>query len=225
MSIFHQDRPEAPGNHVLSSGREVGASDSSTMVSISTRLFPASRTLIHSTPRTKLVVNIQLDNLPQSHFFARKITTTQQQFRMSNPIPYATLGRDGQVAAKLHTLLMPEYELVHACLNLEQARAELPNVCSGVLDTSIASKIGTNVDRPVAERKTPKALVFGGGIPDQEVDAVMAALKEKQPPAEVKVVRVTREDILATGAPGPSPEAIAQVLRQKLGALVQNGEL
>ncbi|KAK4096557.1 hypothetical protein N658DRAFT_501455 [Parathielavia hyrcaniae] len=145
---------------------------------------------------------------------------------MSTPIPYAALGRDGKVAQRLHELLMPDYELVHACLDLEKALAELPSVCAGDLDTPIASGVGTNVDRPVAERQTPEALVFGGGTTDPEVDAIVAAVNEKQPKGgpEVKMVRVTKEDIQGTGAPGPTPEAIAVVLREKLGMLFKSGE-
>jgi hypothetical protein len=109
--------------------------------------------------------------------------------------------------------------VVHTCLTPESAITELPALFAGNTDINLSSGLGSNASRPAAERKVPKAVIFGGGVPDGHVADVVNAI------GEVKVVRVTREDILATGAKGPSPEVIARVLRCKLDGMVQTGEL
>ena len=69
----------------------------------------------------------------------------------------------------------------------------------------------------------PRGIIFGGGIPDEDVESVMAKVRER---AEgVKVVRVTRADVLAKGATGPSPGVIGEVLREKIGGMVERGEI
>lgn len=77
---------------------------------------------------------------------------------------------------------------------------------------------------PLADRRVPKAIIFGGGISDEDVESVMQAV-EAQAPGVVKVVRVTRQDVLDRGAEGPNPGVIAGVLMEKLGKMVEEGEL
>lgn len=79
---------------------------------------------------------------------------------------------------------------------------------------------------PVGERRVPRGIIFGGGVGDEDLERVMRAVRERVPEENgVKVVRVTREDVLAKGATGPSAGVIGEVLREKLAGLVQRGEL
>ncbi|KAL2163575.1 hypothetical protein VTH06DRAFT_5633 [Thermothelomyces fergusii] len=146
--------------------------------------------------------------------------------KMAAGIPLATLGAKPEVATKIQELLLPEYDLVHICLNPDTAIAELPGVCAGgdnAADVVPSSGLGSNVGRPAAERKVPRGIIFGAGISDDDVARVMDAVKKEAP--ETKTVRVTREAILAAGAQVPSPEIITKVLREILAAMVEKGEL
>ncbi|GAB1317415.1 hypothetical protein MFIFM68171_07625 [Madurella fahalii] len=132
-------------------------------------------------------------------------------------VPIASFGADPGVAEKIQELLLPDYDVTHTCLSFDAALSELPEVCSGHLETEISSKLGTNFNRPVPERQKPRAIVFGGGVPDEQVQAVTQEVQAREP--GVRALRVTREDIVAAGGGGPNPDIIAQVLRKKLGEL------
>lgn len=95
--------------------------------------------------------------------------------------------------------------------------AELPSVCAGDLDTPIVSGLGTNASLPPPERRVPLAVIFGGGVPDDQVQSLTEAIHSSAPNA--KIVRVTRQDILAAGGEGPNPEVIAGVIKNKLGEM------
>ena len=75
----------------------------------------------------------------------------------------------------------------------------------------------------MTKRKVPRAIIFGGAYGDEDVDSVMAAVRAEVD--GIKVVRITRADILAKGVEGPSPEVIGEVLRERLAELVEGGEL
>ncbi|KAK4236883.1 hypothetical protein C8A03DRAFT_35194 [Achaetomium macrosporum] len=143
------------------------------------------------------------------------------------PIPVAnlvaSLGANPEVAKEIQNLLLPDYDVVHMCIDSTTASTELPALCSGNTDTAPASGLGSNAGKPAAERKVPKAVIFGGGVTDEQAQAVSQAVSAVAP--QIKTVRVTREDIMAAGATGPNPEVIVKVLREKLGALVERGEL
>ncbi len=63
----------------------------------------------------------------------------------------------------------------------------------------------------------PRAIIFGGSIPDEEVARVTEAVKAKAP--GITPIRVTRQDVLDAGAEGPNPEIIAKLLREKLAVI------
>ncbi len=69
----------------------------------------------------------------------------------------------------------------------------------------------------------PRAIIFGGAYGDEDVESVMAAVRAEV--EGVKVVRVTRADVLAKGATGPNVEIVSEILRERLGGLVEGGEL
>ena len=104
--------------------------------------------------------------------------------------------------------------MTHICLTLETAESELPVVCSGNLTTAPSSGLGTNATVPEGERKVPRAIIFGGGIPEEEITRVTEAVRAKAP--DVKPIQVTRQDVLDAGAQGPNPEIIVKILREKL---------
>ncbi|KAL2264160.1 hypothetical protein VTK26DRAFT_1278 [Humicola hyalothermophila] len=145
-------------------------------------------------------------------------------------IPIATYGGNETVAKELSKLLLPEYDVVHVCLKLSHALAELPSLCNRDVNVAAASPLGSNQarrDDDILGRRVPVAVVFGGGVADDEYEAVAAAiearLKEEAGRGDgaqqpVKMVRVTRADVLAAGGTGPEPGVVARVVRSKLQA-------
>lgn len=75
----------------------------------------------------------------------------------------------------------------------------------------------------------PRAVIFGGGLPEEEIRQVSEAVlgeegKNKMKEGEgeaggVRIVVVRREDVLAKGVEGPNAEVIGEILREKLAGL------
>jgi hypothetical protein len=108
--------------------------------------------------------------------------------------------------------------VVHTCLDLPSAESELPALCAGELYATPSSGLGSNAGVPQSERRVPKAIFFGGGIPEEEMERVQQLVREKGGDA-VKFLRITRDEVLAAGAAGPDPAVIAQLHRSKLAGL------
>ncbi|KAJ9150748.1 hypothetical protein NKR23_g3531 [Pleurostoma richardsiae] len=136
---------------------------------------------------------------------------------MADPIPVAAYGRNAQVTEAIRAKLLPDFDIVHSCLDLSAAEAELPLLCAGELDTTAVSGLGSNAALPVTDRKVPKAILLGGGIPDEEVERLSELIKAKAP--NINLVRVTKEDVLSAGASGPDPDVITRIYREKMAAL------
>ncbi|KAK3990924.1 Matrilin-4 [Cladorrhinum sp. PSN332] len=138
----------------------------------------------------------------------------------TTPIPVASVGANPAIAKELQAKLLPEYNIVHICFDPASATAELPLVCSGDRDIPPSSGLGTNAGLPPAERLIPKAIIFGGGVSDDDAQAITQAVHAKVP--EIKALHVTKQDILNAGGQGPNPEIISAVLKKKL---VELGDL
>ena len=102
-------------------------------------------------------------------------------------------------------------------MDITSAVAELPALCAGDLSTTPSSGLGTNATVDASQRRAPKAIIIGGGVPAEEVAQLKAAVAAAAP--DVATVVVNRSDILAAGGSGPDPELIAQLLKEKLSAL------
>lgn len=108
--------------------------------------------------------------------------------------------------------------VVHTCLDLPSAESELPALCAGELSAAPSSGLGSNASVPEPSRRVPKAVFFGGGIPEEEIERVQQLVREKGGDA-VRFLRITREEVLAAGAAGPDPEVIAKLYRSKVADL------
>ncbi|KAK1756933.1 hypothetical protein QBC47DRAFT_400562 [Echria macrotheca] len=135
----------------------------------------------------------------------------------TTPIPVATYGKDPKIAESVREKLLPDIEVVHACLDLDAALAELPAVFAGDLVKSPSSGLGTNASVPVEQRKTPQAVFFGGGFSDDEFEKIQAAVLNAAS-ARVHFIKVQKRDVLAAGSFGPNPDTIAKIFRKKLEA-------
>ncbi|KAB5550908.1 hypothetical protein GE09DRAFT_1222725 [Coniochaeta sp. 2T2.1] len=145
---------------------------------------------------------------------------------MAAPIPIAIYGRDGKIVEAIRELLLPDIDVVHTSLTLPTASTELPLLLSGALSTAPSSGLGSNASRAESERLVPKAVFFGGGVPEEEVELVQRLVLEKLGEGEgdgkeggPKFLRVTREEVLAAGAKGPDPGVIAGIYRRKVEGL------
>ena len=104
--------------------------------------------------------------------------------------------------------------MVHVALDRETALAELPAIASGDVSVAPSSGLGSNANVDAGERKVPKALIFGGGLPEGDIKAVTEALCNAAP--NVKPIVVTKGDILAAGGTGPDPDLISRLIKEKL---------
>ena len=117
---------------------------------------------------------------------------------------------------KRHSLThTPNLSVVHVSLNQEDALAELPALCSGDTSAPQASGIGSNAKVDAGARQVPKAVVFAGSLPPDQIKQVQDAIAAVAP--EVKAITITKDDVNASGGP-PDPAVIAKILKEKLQA-------
>jgi hypothetical protein len=107
--------------------------------------------------------------------------------------------------------------VVHICLDLASATAELPAVVSGDVARPSASGLGSNAAKPAGDRKVPKIIFFAAQIPAEEVESVSAAVKASAPDAQF--VQVTLAELKAAGSTGPNVDVFVKVLKDKLAGL------
>lgn len=102
-------------------------------------------------------------------------------------------------------------------MDLATALSELVPLASGKTDIAPSSGLGTNAGADASARKVPKAVIVGGTVPAGEAEEFKAALAAAAP--GVKIVSITREDIVAAGGSGPDAELITKLIKEKLVAL------
>ncbi|CAK7205682.1 hypothetical protein SEUCBS139899_008461 [Sporothrix eucalyptigena] len=136
---------------------------------------------------------------------------------MASPIPVCSYGNNSETAQGVRARLLPEYDVAHICVSLDAAEAELPAICSGDLSTNPSSGLGSNAGLSVSERKIPRAIIFGGGVPAEEVDRITKAVQARAP--SVKPIHVKRDEMLAAGVTGPDPETITKLLKARLAEI------
>jgi len=152
-------------------------------------------------------------DLQYIHSYFRPVSATMDS---TTPIPVATYGKDPKIAESVREKLLPDIEVVHACLDPAIALTELPAVFSGNLETVPASGLGTNASAPADKRKVPQAVFFGGGFSDEEFEKIKAAVLAANPTAHF--IKVQKRDVLAAGSFGPNPDTIAKIFRKRLAA-------
>ncbi|KAF1987216.1 hypothetical protein K402DRAFT_462928 [Aulographum hederae CBS 113979] len=130
----------------------------------------------------------------------------------SKGIPILMYGRGVQMANGISAVLAPKYDMIHFCLNAETAQSEFKAVLNGDLVTP-SSGAGSNKDRQPAERKSPVAIAIGGGIPEEEVEALKGLLGPEKSNS-IKWTKVTPAEGQAAG--GPQPENIGPLVMKKL---------
>lgn len=128
--------------------------------------------------------------------------------------PVAVFGQNPQVATAVAENMKPECDTVHICIALKDALAELPVLFAGEAVTP-ASKLGTNVGAET--QQTPKYLIFGAGLPAEEVKQVSDAVKAKSEAA--KFIQVNKSEIVAAGGSGPDPKVVGHVLKAKIAEM------
>ena len=126
------------------------------------------------------------------------------------PAPIASYGNNANIGGGVREALLPEYEIVHGATDLPSALAELPALAGGDLSIKPSSGLGTNAT--AATPQAPKAIIIGGGVPEDEFEQIKTAI------TGVPVIRVTREDVAAAGGTGPDPALIAKLFKDKLTA-------
>lgn len=105
-------------------------------------------------------------------------------------------------------------EVVHVCLLTENstAKAEIPALLLGdAVDP--ACKIGSNSQRSADAARVPQAIIFGGAVPEDEVEAIKSAA-EKVGVDMGKFKWLTVKGNKAAGP--PSADKIAAKIREML---------
>ncbi len=111
--------------------------------------------------------------------------------------------------------------VVHTCLDIAAAEAELPALCAGDVSVAATSGLGSNVAKASAERVVPKVVFFGGDISDSDVEKLSGLIREKAP--AMLFVKVSKLDVLKAGGLGPNPDVIAKVYRKKMSKEIEVG--
>jgi|SRR3569833_137597 len=168
----------------------------------------------------------------------------------SNGIPVITYGRHVHISQQVADGLAPEYDgilaylpkataaqlpplhnpasnlttlfiVVHAWIDLETAKREIPLLLSG--DKSFAPRegVGSNAARPESERRVPRAALCGGGVPDDEFEDLKKHVST-QLGREIPWFKIALQDIKKHTPPGwepstgPVAEFAVKALREKL---------
>ncbi|KAK0614640.1 hypothetical protein B0T14DRAFT_436628 [Immersiella caudata] len=128
------------------------------------------------------------------------------------PTPIASFGNNSALGGEINEKLLPEYEIVHASVDLASALKELPALAGGDLSVTPSSGFGTNAGS--SSPQAPKAIIIGGTVPADETAQLTAAVAAAAP--GVKIITISREDIVAAGGSGPDPGVIVSVFKKKL---------
>lgn len=106
--------------------------------------------------------------------------------------------------------------VVHAVIGEDPSVAilEFRAVLSGDLSQLPSSGLGSNMRRPEAERRVLLSIGAGAGVPDEEFEQVKREIGNV---GDVKFVKITIEDVRATGHQGgPDPSILGPVWKKKL---------
>ncbi|KXX81470.1 hypothetical protein MMYC01_201753 [Madurella mycetomatis] len=99
----------------------------------------------------------------------------------ADPIHIATYGKDPRSPR------LAKQKVVHCCLTVASALAELPALIAGNLTTLLTSGLDTNATvADPSRRKIPRAVFFGGGFSDEGYEAIVNAVRERAAGAEGK---------------------------------------
>lgn len=128
-------------------------------------------------------------------------------------VPVAFFGLQPDLAQKIQEALEPEYDVVHTVFDLAAVETELAPLLQGDKGVVPASKLGSNADRALSERKVPVIVFFAGAISPEDVGKVTEVVGKVAP--GTPLVQATRDEVKLAGATGPDPEIIAKVLKQK----------
>jgi hypothetical protein len=114
----------------------------------------------------------------------------------------------------ISTPLLTLTSVVHAIVGLDVSTAikELKALVSGDLSSVPSSGLGSNVTRAEGERRVPRSIGCGAGIPEEGYQKLREGVGEG-----VIWIRLTIEDVRAAGGTGgPNPELINKMFRSKL---------
>ncbi|KAK0748900.1 hypothetical protein B0T18DRAFT_388601 [Schizothecium vesticola] len=122
----------------------------------------------------------------------------------------AAYGANSAVGGTVKEALLPEYEIVHAAVDLAAGLSELPALIGGDSSIKPASGLGTNAS---GGANIPQGLIVGGSVPADELAQITAAIKPGFP-----IIQITKEQVAAAGGTGPDPALIAKLIKEALAA-------
>ncbi|KAK6349502.1 hypothetical protein TWF696_005786 [Orbilia brochopaga] len=94
---------------------------------------------------------------------------------LDQAIPIFAAGRHAEVGKYVQGLLLPDYDVIHLSLSVDEVKADLPRILRGESITP-SSKVGSNKDRPHNAQRLPKFLVVGGGFSPEDFDEMQRSV-------------------------------------------------
>jgi hypothetical protein len=131
-------------------------------------------------------------------------------------VPVLSYGRNMYMTIGVAQKLGPDYDVVHACLSYESAMEEIPALLAGDLSILPSSGFGSNLEREESERRMPRAVFCGAGVPQEEVDELRKVVaKVEGGGKDVIWIKVDGSKGIPGGGP-PPPDVVVGYVRELL---------
>ncbi|KAF3915621.1 hypothetical protein ABW21_db0208459 [Orbilia brochopaga] len=94
---------------------------------------------------------------------------------LNKAIPILMVGKHVEIGKHVKEQLLPDYDVIHVCLSLEDVKTDVPGILRGEFVTP-ASNIGSNKDRPRDAQRLPQLLSVGGGFSAEDFDEMQSSV-------------------------------------------------
>ncbi|KAJ6264969.1 hypothetical protein Dda_1123 [Drechslerella dactyloides] len=88
---------------------------------------------------------------------------------LDKAIPIFAAGRRAEIVREIQKQLLPDYDVIHLSLSVDEVKADLPRILRGEHVNSSCG-VGSNKDRPPHAQRLPKFIVVGGGFSADDFD-------------------------------------------------------
>ncbi|EWC45696.1 hypothetical protein DRE_05257 [Drechslerella stenobrocha 248] len=99
----------------------------------------------------------------------------ESTINLAKAIPIFAAGRHAAIGRNLQEQLLPDYDVIHLSLSVEEVKRDLPRILRGDA-VAPPSGIGSNKDRSADTQRLPKFLVVGGGFSPEEFEHMQLSI-------------------------------------------------
>ncbi|CAI6333770.1 unnamed protein product [Periconia digitata] len=116
-------------------------------------------------------------------------------------IPLVVIGRNPGTAQAVRRLMVPEFDVVHACFSPEQAIADISRLAQGLKPLDYHENVGSqNYSR------IPNNIAFGGGYDHEAIEAIKTAVDKQVDTTGLLWLWPDAEKRVQGGPPPTTPE-------------------